>query len=38
MKAPGRLSVGELLLEGDLTARRLLLEWQLGVEVHCGKQ
>ena len=26
MKAPGRLSVGELLLEGDLTARRLLLD------------
>jgi hypothetical protein len=26
MKAPNRLSVGELLLEGDLTARRLLLD------------
>jgi len=26
MKAPSRLSVGELLLEGDLTARRLLLD------------
>jgi hypothetical protein len=26
VKAPNRLSVGELLLEGDLTARRLLLD------------